>query len=83
MKIISKIYSNLFLITQKSKIVLLLFLIQNDKSLLKENGFFKDDVHRLGLEFKNILMEENKEDLDHIKNQEEAVSQKIVFCCNV
>ena len=43
------------------KRVLLMFLIQNDKDLLKECGFLKNDGHRLGLEFKKSLMEENEE----------------------
>ena len=36
------------------KIVLLIFLIQNDKNLLKEVGFSKNDINLLNLEFKNI-----------------------------
>ena len=43
------------------KIVLLIFLIQNDNDLLKECGFLKNDVYRLSFEFKIILVEENKE----------------------
>ena len=60
------------------KIVLLFFLIQNDKDLLKECGFLKNDVHRLSLEFKNILMEENEEYLDGIKNEEVSIIEKIL-----
>ena len=60
------------------KIVLLFFLIQNDKDLLKECGFLKNDVHRLSLEFKNILMEENEEYLDCIKNEEVSIIEKIL-----
>ena len=40
------------------KIVLLIFLIQNDKNLLKEIGFSENDINLLNLEFKNILLEE-------------------------
>ena len=40
------------------KIVLLIFLIQNDKNLSKEIGFSKNDINLLNLEFKNILSEE-------------------------
>ena len=40
------------------KIVLLIYLIQNDKILLKEMGFSKADINSLNLEFKNILLEE-------------------------
>ena len=34
------------------KIILLIFLIQNDKNLLKEIGFKKNDINLLNLEFK-------------------------------
>ena len=34
-------------ITDYRKIVLLIFLIQNDKNLLKEIGFSKNDINRL------------------------------------
>ena len=34
------------------KIVILIFLIQNDKNLLKEIGFSKSEINRLNLEFK-------------------------------
>ena len=40
------------------KIVSLIFLIQNDKNLLKEIGFSKNDFNLLNLEFKNVLLEE-------------------------
>ena len=52
------------------KIVLLIFLIQNDKNLLHEVGFSERDINRLNLEFKNILIEQNEEYLDYIKNEE-------------
>ena len=52
-----------------TKIVLLIFLIQNDTDLLKEGGFLKNDVHRLSLEFKSNLMEENEEYSDYIKDE--------------
>ena len=45
-------------IADYKKIVLLIFLIQNDKNLLKELGFSKNDINLLNLEFKNILLEE-------------------------
>ena len=40
------------------KIVLIIFLIQNDKNFLKEIRFSKTDINLLNLEFKNILSEE-------------------------
>ena len=55
------------------KIVLLIFLIQNDKNLLNEIGFSKNDINLLNLEFKNILLEEYENYLDYIKDQEESI----------
>ena len=39
-------------IQEYRKIVLLLFLIQNDKNLLKEIGFSKKDINQLNFQFK-------------------------------
>ena len=64
-------------ITDYRKIVLLIFLIQNDKNLLKEIGFSKNDINLLNLEFKNILLEEFENYLDYFKDQEET--KKKVF----
>ena len=60
------------------KIVLLIFLIQNDKNLLKEIGFSKNDINRLSKEFKNILLEEFEDYLSYIKNEEESILEKIL-----
>ena len=60
------------------KIVLLIFLIQNDKNLLHEVGFSQRDINRLSIEFKNILLEEFEEYLSYIKNQEESIIEKIL-----
>ena len=60
------------------KIVLIIFLLQNDKNLLKEIGFSKSDINRLNLEFKNILLEEYEDYLDYIKNEEESVIEKFL-----
>ena len=60
------------------KIVLLMFLIKNDVSLLYECGFLKGDIHYLYKEFKKILLELNEEYLDHFKNEEESVIEKIL-----
>ena len=70
-----KIYSNLFMIIKK---VLLILLIQNDKNLLKEIGFSKNDIKLLNLEFKNILIEQNEDFLSYIKNQEESFIERIL-----
>ena len=60
------------------KIILLIFLIQNDKKLLKEIGLSKHDPNLLNLEFKNILLEEFENYLDYIKNQEESILEKFL-----
>ena len=60
------------------KIVLLIFLIQNDKNLLKEVGFSHRDINLLNLEFKNIILEEFENYLDHIKNNEETILEKFL-----
>ena len=60
------------------KIVLLIFLIQNDKNLLKEIGFSERDISLLNLEFKNILLEGYEEYLDYIINEEESVIEKFL-----
>ena len=60
------------------KIVLLIFLIQNDKNLLKEIGFSKNDINFLNIEFKNILLEQNEEYLDYIRNEEESILEKFL-----
>ena len=60
------------------KIVLLIFLTQNDKNLLKEIGFSKNDINLLNLEFKNILIEQNEDFLSYIKNQEESIIERIL-----
>ena len=59
-------------------IVLLKFLIQNDKNLLKEIGFSKNDINLLNLEFKNILIEQNEDFLSYIKNQEESIIENVL-----
>ena len=59
------------------KIVLLIFLIKNDSDLLIEYGFLKNDINRLSLEIKNILIELNEEYFDYIKNEEESIIERI------
>ena len=60
------------------KIVLLIFLIQNDKNLLKEIGFSINDINLLNVEFRNILIEQNEDFLSYIKNQEESIIERIL-----
>ena len=43
------------------KIVLLMFLIENDFNFLYECGFLKGDINFLYKEFKNIFLELNEE----------------------
>ena len=65
-------------ITEYRKIVLLIYLIQNDKNLLKEIGFGKNDIILLNLEFKKNLLEEFENYLDYIKDQEESILEKFL-----
>ena len=60
------------------KIVLIIFLIQNDKNLLKEIGFSERNINQLNLEFENILMEEYENYLDFVKDQEESILEKFL-----
>ena len=60
------------------KIILFIFLIQNDKNFLEEIGFNKNDINRLNLEFKNILVEQHEIYSDDIKDQEESILEKFL-----
>ena len=61
-----------------TKIVVLIFLIQNDKNLIKEIGFSKNDINLLNLEFENILKEGYEVYLDYVKNKEESAIEKFL-----
>ena len=65
-------------ITDYRKIVLLMFLIKDDKNLLKEVGFSKNDFNLLSLEFETILLEEFEEYLGYIKSEEESVIERFL-----
>ena len=54
------------------KIVLWMFLIKDDKNLLKDVGFSNDDINQLSFYFKNVLLEEYENYLEYIKNEEES-----------
>ena len=54
------------------KIVLVVFLFEKDKDLLREIGFNERDINHLNIEFKNILKEKHEEYLAYIKNEEES-----------
>ena len=55
-----------------------MILIQNDRDLLKECGFSNCDINRLNEKIWNILIDENDEHLDHIKNEEESVIELLL-----
>ena len=66
-------FKNLFeSIPDYRKVVLLVFSIKNDSDSLNECGFLKNDKNILNQEFRNNLMEQKDEYLDHIKNEEES-----------
>ena len=72
-------FKNLFeSIPDYRKIVLLMFSIENDYDLLPECEKLKNDINRLCLEFQNILMEQNEDYLAYIKDQEEAIFERML-----
>ena len=72
-------FKNIFeSIIDYKKIIMMIFLIQNDKNLLEEIGFSKNDIDRLSLEFKNILITQHEEYLSYIKNEEEIIIERIL-----
>ena len=60
------------------KIFLIMFLIKDDKNLLEQVGFSKNENNQLSLEFENILLEEYEIYLSYIKNEEESVIEKFL-----
>ena len=60
------------------KIVILIFLIQNDSDLLREVGFSERDINRLNDEIKNLLIEKHEEYLGYVKDQKESILEKIL-----
>ena len=65
-------------IPEYGKNVLLLYIFQNDKKLLREIGFSERDINCLNLEFKKTLIEQHEEYLVYVKNEEESVIEKIL-----
>ena len=55
-----------------------MFLNKNDVNFLYECGFLKGDINFLYKKIENILLELNEDYLDHIKNQEENIIEKIL-----
>ena len=62
------------------KIVLLMFLIENitNNDLLTECKILKDDIYHLNKEFINILIQQNEEYWEYIKNEEESIIEKLL-----
>ena len=60
------------------KIVLLMFVINNEVDLLNEFRFLKCDFNRLCLEFKTSLLEQIEEYLDYNKYEEESMIERIL-----
>ena len=58
------------------KIILLLFIFQNDKEFLREIGFSERDINRLNLEFKSLLKEHHEKCLDYVRNEAESVIER-------
>ena len=58
--------------------MLLLILIKNDENLLSKSGFLENHINRFCLEFKITLKEQNEEYLDHTKNEDESIIEKIL-----
>ena len=65
-------------ISDYRKIILLIFLIQNDKNLLHDICCSERDFIRLKLEFKNILIEEYENYLDYVEDQERSILEKFL-----
>ena len=65
-------------ISASRKAVLLKYLVKNDRDLLHEIGFSERDINCSNLDFKNILVEQHKEYLDYVKNEEESIIERIL-----
>ena len=61
------------------KIVLIMFLFQNNKDFLYEIGFSERDINRLNLEFRNFLIEQHEDNLDYVKNEKESVIDRFLY----
>ena len=53
-------------------------MMENDKVLLREIGFSEKDNKSANLEFRNLVVEQHEEYLDHVKNVEESIIQKVL-----
>ena len=59
------------------KIVLLVSLFKNNRKLLQEIRFSRNDSDHLSLEFKNNTTEERENYLDYVEDQEESIIERI------
>ena len=59
------------------KIVIIMFLIENDVDFLHECGYLKNDFYRLCMEFEETLFDQNWDYLECVKHQEEAFNERI------
>ena len=55
-----------------------MFLIQNDKNLLREIGFSERDINRLYLEFRKILIKRHEKYLVYAENEEESILERFL-----
>ena len=55
-----------------------MFLYKNDVDLITECEYLKNDNNGSCLEFNNILMEQNENFLDYIKNEKESILESIL-----
>ena len=53
-----------------------MFLTENAGDLSRECGYLENDINSLYKKFKNILVEQNEDFLDYIKNEEENVIER-------
>ena len=60
------------------KLVLLIYIFQNDRNLSREIGFSESDNNCLKVEFEKIIGEQHEEYLAYVKNEEESVIEKIL-----
>ena len=56
--------------------MLLKFSNKNDITLLQKRGFLENEKNRLCIEFITVLMEQKKDYLEYIKNEEESIVEK-------
>ena len=68
MKTIQKICLNLLKIKKNS----IIFLFQNDRYLIREVGFSENDIIRLNLNFRNILIEQHENNYILLKIQKKV-----------